>query len=169
MGLPLSSFFSTKKTAPEYAAQDAMSRANDLINLSMNPNDPRYQAMVNQQSQGIRQGFLQNLRDITEANRRQALMGRQQFFDPERRDENMFSAVNQAGQQAQIQARQNVLDNINGAIQRLQGQQNGYYNLAGLQNSRNNQARQSMLALLGAGTQLGSSYMNTPASLGATQ
>lgn len=155
MALPLSMLFSTKKTPQEGVAEAALGQSQDLINLSMNPNDPRYKAMIDSQSQGIRQGFLQNLRDAVEANRRQALMGRQQFFDPERRDENMFAAVNRAGQESQNQARSGVINNINGAIQRLQGQNAGYLNLASLQNTRNNQARQSMLALLSAGTQLG--------------
>lgn len=165
--MSLLNIFSTKKASQEYDAQNALGQANDLINLSMNPNDPRYQAMVNNQSQGIRQGFLQQLRDTVEANRRQALMGRQQFFDPERRDETMFSAVNKAGQQAQIQARGDVLNNINGAIQRLQGQSSGYLGLADRQNARNEQNRQAMLAMLGAGAQLGSAAMGKPpASLG---
>lgn len=148
MGLPL---FSTKKPAQEYIAQGALDKANNLIDLSMNPNDPRFKEMVNSQSQGIRQGFLQNLRDMIEANRRQALMGRQQIFDPERRDEGMFAAVNRAGQESQNQARGNVLDSINGAIQRLQGQSTQFQGLAGLQNTRNEQQRQAILGLLNTG------------------
>lgn len=143
-------FQKTKKTPQERAAEGSMAQAQDLINLSMNPNDPRFKTMLENESFGIRQGFLQQLRDTIEANRRQALMGRQQFFDPERRDESMFSAVNQAGQQAQIQARSNVLNNINNTIQKLQNQSTGYGNLAKFEADRRNQKRQTMLGGLSA-------------------
>lgn len=156
MGLPL---FSTKRTAQERTAQDNLNQANDLINLSMNPNDPRYQAMVANQSQGLRAGFLQNLRDIIEGNRRQALMGRQQYFDPERRDENAFAGLNQATQNANIQANQNVLDSINSAVQRLQGQSQSYLGLAGLQNQRNQQQREAILGLINTGVKAAPLFM----------
>ncbi|MFV1152042.1 hypothetical protein QMK98_30390, partial [Klebsiella pneumoniae] len=100
-----------------------------------------------------------NIRDLIEGNRRQALLGRQQYFDPERRDESVFSAVNQAGQQAQQQARSNVIDNLNNQIARLQGQFSGQMNLAQASDKRNDQMRQSIMALLGGGMQAGKMFL----------
>lgn len=155
----LGNLLSTKRTPQENQAQSLLDQASDYTNLSMNPNDPRYQAMLSTQTQNLRQQYTRNLRDIIEANRRQALMGRQQIFDPERRDESAFSALNQAGQQAQVQANQNVIDSLNNAIARLQGQAAGYTGLAGLQNQRNEQRRQAILGLLGTGVQAGKLFI----------
>lgn len=163
---------SGKKTPQERAAEAAMGQAQDLINLSLSPDDPRFKAMVEAESQGVRGGFLQNLRDMIEGNRRQALMGRQQFFDPERRDQTMFSAVDKAGRDAQLHARSNVLERINGAIQRLQGQQSGYMKLADMEAGRRDQKRQAILGGLSAGGQGMNSYFNRPQipqSLGGLQ
>lgn len=139
-----------KKTPQEREAERLAAMSQDYNNMLMNPNDPRYKAMLEAETQGLRGGFLQNLRDMVEANRRQAIMGRQQFFDPERRDESMFSAVNRTGQQAQLQARGNVLDRINQAIQNLQGQQSTAMGLAGLEGARRGAKQQAVLAGLGA-------------------
>lgn len=145
--------FSNKKSGAEASAGEDLGKAQGLIDLLSNPNDPRYQTLLQQEASGVRRGYLQNIRDLVEENRRQALLGRQQFFDPERRDENIFAAVNRAGQQAQSQARSNVIDNLNNQIARLQNQSQARLNMAQLADQRNNQRRQTILALLGAGIQ----------------
>lgn len=142
-------------TPGEREAQRLSNLAGSYNEMLMNPDDPRFKSMVNAESQGIRRGFLQNLRDLIEANRRQALMGRQQFFDPERRDESMFSAVNKAGQEARSQARGNVLDRINQAIQNIQNQRQGALQDAFMQQSRRGQQTQAVLGGLGALNSIG--------------
>lgn len=153
-------FLSNKKTGAEKSAQATLGQAQGLINLLSNPNDPKFQELLAQENQSVRQGYLQNIRDLIEGNRRQALLGRQQYFDPERRDESVFSAVNQAGQQAQQQARSNVIDNLNNQIARLQGQFSGQMNLAQTSDKRNDQMRQSIMALLGGGLEAGKMFYN---------
>jgi len=156
MALPL---FSTKKSGAEKTSQALLNQANDLTNLMLNPNDPRFKNMLQAETQNVRGGYLQNLRDMIEANRRQALMGRQQIFDPERRDEGMFSAVNKAGMQAQQEARGNLLNRINQSISQLQNQSQANLGLAGMANQRNDQQRQSILALLNSGVKAGGLFL----------
>lgn len=151
-------FLSNKKSGAEKSAMETLGKTQGLINLLSNPNDPQFQQLLSQENQSVRQGYLRNIRDLIEGNRRQALMGRQQYFDPERRDESVFSAVNQAGQQAQNQARSNVIDNLNNQIAKLQGQFTGQMNLAQASDQRNNQMRQSIMALLSGGLQAGKMF-----------
>lgn len=149
-----------KTTAGQRGLQSTVNNLEDLRNLAMNPNDPRYQSMLDYETksttQGLRNSFLQNLNDAIEANRRQAVLGRQQLFDPERQDESIFNLTNQANQQAQLQgasmARQNVLNRLNSAIQNLQSQQQAYSSLADMQNA---QKQQKMNAVLGGVSALG--------------
>ena len=138
------------KTPQEREAERLAGLTSQYNEMLMNPNDPRFKEMVESESQGIRGGFLQNLRDAIEANRRQAIMGRQQIFDPERRDENIFSQVDKSGRTAQLQARSNVIDRINQAIKNLQAQQSTYTNLAQLERDRRGQKTQAILGGLGA-------------------
>lgn len=152
-------FLQSNNTAPERQLQGNMNQIGNLSNLMTNPDDPRYKAMLGAETQGIQQNFLSSLRDLVETNRRQALMGRQQIFDPERRDESMFSGIVQAKQQAQQQANQNVLQRINASIQGLNSSSAGLGALAKMQNTRNNNRRQTQLAALGAGGQ----FMQTDA------
>lgn len=149
------------KTPQERASEGYINQANDYTNLSMNPNDPRYKAMVNVEKQGIQNDFLSTLRDMIEANRRQASLGRTQFFDPERRDETMFSAITRGKQQADHQANSNVLNRINMAIANLRGNSNSMLGLANLEADRRNQKRQTNLAGLAAGGRLLGPAMNS--------
>lgn len=146
-----------KTTAGERGLGNTIASLEDLRNLSMNPNDPRYKAMLEQETGNLRTSFLQQLNDVIEANRRQALLGRQEFFDPERRDESMFNAVSKAGREAQTQGRQNVLQRLNNAIQNLQVQQQGYGALADIQNARKQQRTNAITGGLGALGQAGTS------------
>lgn len=147
-----------KMTPQEREAQRLGGMAQDYLELSMNPNDPRFKAMVEAESGGIRSGFLQQVRDLVEANRRQAVMGRTQFFDPERRDANAFSAINKAGQQAQLQARGSVFDRINNAINSLHSQQQNQLQMAGLESTRRQAQTQAILGGLDAFGKVGTSF-----------
>jgi len=154
-------FMKNKKSAAERDAEADAAQARDYINLSMNPNDPRYKAMVEQETQGLNQQYLRGLRDLVEANRRQALMGRQQIFDPERQDESQFSGILQARNEAQNQAGANVLNRLNAAIGNLRGQQQSNLALAGLQTARNQAKNQKYLAGL-SGLSSGINAFNAP-------
>jgi hypothetical protein len=154
-------FQKTKKTPQEREAEALAAQARDYTNLMMNPDDPRYKAMVTQEQQGLKQNYLGNLRDVIEANRRQAIMGRQQFFDPERRDESMFSGVLDAQNQAQNQAGLNVLQRLQQSISGLQGQQSTMLGLADLEAKRREQRRQAMLGGL-SGLSAGINAYNAP-------
>jgi hypothetical protein len=150
-------FVKQKKSQAERELEANLAQARDLANLLLNPNDPRYKTMLDTERENIRTGYLAPLRDLVEANRRQALLGRQQIFDPERRDESMFTGFNKAAQQASQEANQSVLDRIKQSISGLQGTNVGYQSLATMQNDRNAQKRQNILAALSAGSKLGSS------------
>ena len=76
-------FLSNKKSGAEKSAMETLGKTQGLINLLSNPNDPQFQQLLSQENQSVRQGYLRNIRDLIEGNRRQALMGRQQYFDPE--------------------------------------------------------------------------------------
>jgi hypothetical protein len=128
-----------KKTPAEKIMQSTLGEQNRLYNLLTDPNNPEYQAMLESETNNVRGGFLQQLRDLVEQNRRQALMGRQEIFDPERRDESMFTVVNRTGKEAQTQAKSNLLDRINRAMNALNVRQQGLLGLANLQQGRNKQ------------------------------
>jgi hypothetical protein len=147
-------FQKTKKSPQERMMESNLTQATDLSNLMMNPNDPRYKSLVENESQGIQQNFLSTLRDLIEANRRQALMGRQQIFDPERRDESMFSAITKGKQQAHQQANDNVLNRIRQSIMGLYSAQGGLGKLADIENQRRAGRRQDVLGGLSAGSKL---------------
>lgn len=151
-------FQKNNKTPGERASEGYLNQANDYTNLSMNPGDPRYKAMVDNEKQGIQNDFLSTLRDMVEANRRQASMGRTQFFDPERRDETMFSAITKGKQQADQQANSNVLNRINMAINNLRGNSVAMGGIAKMEVDRRGQKRQQNLAGLSAGGKLMNSF-----------
>ena len=146
-------FQKINKTPQERAAEGYLNQSNDYINMSMNPADPRYKAMVDVEKQGIHNDFLTSLRDMIEANRRQRTLGRTEIFDPERRDESMFSAITKNKQQADGQANSNVLNRINMAIGNLRGNSNAMLGLAEMEGNRREQKRQRNLAGLSAGGQ----------------
>jgi len=154
-------FMKNKKSGAERQMEADAAQARDYINLSMNPDDPRYKAMVAQETQGLNQEYLRGLRDLVEVNRRQALMGRAQFFDPERQDESQFSGILQARNDAQNQAGTNVLNRLNTAIGNLRGQQSSNLALAGLQGGRQDDKKQRYLAGL-SGLSAGINAFNQP-------
>jgi hypothetical protein len=152
-------FQKINKTPQERAAEGYLNQSNDYINMSMNPDDPRYKAMVGVEKQGIQNDFLSSLRDMIEANRRQRTLGRTEIFDPERKDESMFSAITKNKQQADQQANVNVLNRINASIANLRGNSNAMLGIAEMEQGRRDQKRQRNLAGLGAASQGVSSVM----------
>jgi ferric-dicitrate binding protein FerR (iron transport regulator) len=96
---------------------------------------------------------------MVEANRRQASLGRTQFFDPERRDETMFSAITKGKWKADHQANTNVLNRINMAVNNLRGNSTAMLPLANMEAERREQRRQQILAGLSAGGKAASSMI----------
>lgn len=153
------SYNQAKRLSPaERDAAASISQMQDYNRMLLNPNDPRYKALVEAETESVRGGFLQNLRDLIEANRRQAVMGRQEIFDPERRDESMFRGLLDASRQAQIQGRSNATNRIVQALQGLQNIQQSQLGLASLQQARQNQKNQAILGGLSGIGQGISSY-----------
>lgn len=61
--------------------------------------------------------YLQNIEDLLRRSRREQLMGRRGFFDPERMDEQLYGAAIKQQQAAQERARQDAINRMQQAYQ----------------------------------------------------
>lgn len=130
-----------KPTDAERALQARQSQITGLTN-SLNPDDPYNKYLVDQNANLQRMDMQRYLRDLMNANQRAALMGRQQIFDPERRDEAFSRYVTAGSQQIEPRARQNAQSQILTAINAANSGMGGLSTLASLQQNREDQNRQ---------------------------
>lgn len=111
-------------TTAEQEQAQALSNAQRLLKSYLNPNDVITRNLAANEGQLIRQDYTRALSDLIRADRRQRLLGRQSFFNPERRDESISKFVTMQAQRAEPAARNAALDRILGAAQ-------GQSNMAG--------------------------------------
>lgn len=137
-----------KGNKPSAAERQMAQRQADIDELSralQDPNHPYNKYLQDQESQLMRNDQQTYLRDLINANQRQAIMGRQTLFDPERQDEALNRYVTRGAQRIAPQARLNANNRILRAIQQTSGSMAGLNSLATMQNNlnQNNSKRRS--------------------------
>lgn len=139
-------FSGNKPGAAERQMMQRQSNIDELTRALEDPNHPYNKYLVEQESQLARGDMQTYLRDLMNANRRAALLGRQTAFDPERRDEAFNQYVTRGSQKIAPTARLNANNRIMQSIKNLNGSMGGLNNLATLQGNRSSQRRKDMAA-----------------------
>jgi hypothetical protein len=100
-----------------------------LLKALGQPNNSYVKSMEDAEFRDLREGVLSDINEKVLADRREGLMGRSPvFFDPERRDENIYSQVTRGTPALQQMAKQNAINRILTAA--------GVGNFAGAQDKR---------------------------------
>lgn len=131
-----------KPSAAEREIAQRQSNIDELTRALQDPNHPYNKYLQEQEAQLMRDDQQTYLRDLVNANQRQAIMGRQTLFDPERRDEALNKYVTRGAQQIAPQSRLNANNRILQAIQQTSGSMGGLQSLATMQGNRATQNRQ---------------------------
>ncbi len=141
-----------RQTQAEVAQLQAMANRDRLLKAMLNPDDPIMKNLAAGENQQLNSSTQQALSNLLSANRKQQLMGRQTYFNPERQDEAISTFLSdQAGINANT-ARSN-------ALKRIMDASNGYSNSASnyggmVQNQQNaqniNNAKRSIMFGIGA-------------------
>jgi hypothetical protein len=100
-----------------------------LLKALGQPNNSYVKSMEDAEFKNLREGVLSDINEKVLADRREGLMGRSPvFFDPERRDENIYSQITRGTPALQQMARSNAVSRILSAA--------GVGNFAGAQDKR---------------------------------
>jgi hypothetical protein len=83
---------------------------------ALDPSSPMYRRLVEQGAGERQRGFLGNLEDMVRRNRRLGVMGRQQLFDPERIDEQMYRGAFKNIDRSREAARKDTLGRLQKAF-----------------------------------------------------
>ena len=113
-------------TAAERAQSQALADRDRLLKAMLNPNDNIMKNVTAGENQALNASTQQQLSNLLSANRKQQLMGRQTYFNPERQDESISTFLTNASDSNANTARSNALNRILGAANGYQGQASGY-------------------------------------------
>lgn len=118
-----------RATGAEKAQLQALSNQQRLLQTLTNPNDVILRNLTAQNSKLLNIDTQNELSNLISANRRQRLLGRQSFFNPEREDESINQFMNRRAQEVGPLARSTSLSQI---IQAINGQSGLASNFGGL-------------------------------------
>jgi hypothetical protein len=143
-------FEAPRATQAEQQQLQTLSNINRLLQAVTDPEDVIMRNLRAGQEKLIRQEAARSLQDVIRANRRARLMGRQQFFDPERRDEAISRYTTQVAQAAGPQAEQAAVGRIMDLVGGYKGLGSQYAGLIPRQQQRQTTAEQRDIGKYGA-------------------
>lgn len=154
-------FSKPKQTAAETGQAQSVANQNRLIQALLNPDDPVFKNINAQEQATIRGNASMLLEDLIRSDRRQQLLGRQSFFNPERRDETINQYMTNVNSAAQGQGRNNAIDRILSAIKGYSGVSDQYGNMIPAQMARQGQNAARLPTALGAASDFGNSVYSS--------
>lgn len=101
-----------QQTAAEKAQLQSMANRDRLLQAYLNPTDNITKNLTAQETSGMRDEFQRALSNLLSANRKQQLMGRQTYFNPERQDEAISQFLTRGSDLIANTARSNALKRI---------------------------------------------------------
>lgn len=136
-------------TVGEQGLSNILQESSDLYRTLLDPTNPVFQRLAADNAALNKRDFLSQLREVSNANRRQASRGRTTFFSPERGDEDVIAKVAQNAADAETLGRmqaQQQLGNVAGSLSGLSG---AYQGLSGLETGRYNDLQNQIATQLG--------------------
>lgn len=127
-----------QQTPAEIAQAQGMANQQRLLQALLNPNDPIYKNVVAGQNQQLQNATQSAISNFLEANRKNQLMGRTSYLNPERQDETINRIMMNATDANANTARSNALNQIITAANGYGQNASGYGGMV-----KNQQAAQS--------------------------
>lgn len=158
-----------QQTPADIAQLQALANRERLIKAITDPNDVLLKNITAGEQQALNASTQQQLSNLLAANRKAQLLGRQTYFNPERKDESISKFLSDAATTNANTARSNALERIMEAAGGYTGQASGYGGIAPRQQAMQTTNRAIPSTLFGAGADAlkgGGSMSNLFAMLG---